>query len=67
MASKIHATLEEGPPDKEQASRDPRISVVSRGESSLPSNHLNILEKTFFIIEKGLAPSTVRPKGVYWR
>ena len=61
MASKIHAALEEGPSDKERDSRALSIAVVSGIASSLPYAHLNMWERSFLIMGKGLAPSIVRP------
>ena len=67
MALKMHATLEEVTPDEEQDFRALRIAIVSERASSLPSDHLDMWERMFLSIGKGLAPSRGRPEGVYWR
>ena len=47
MASKIHADLEEGPPDKERASKVLKIAFMSIRASYLLSDHLEMQERSF--------------------
>ena len=47
MMSIIHADLEDPPANKERASRDMRIAVMSGRALTLPSVHLDMWEEFF--------------------